>query len=1671
MDSFEITIQRMVDGVAPVIIEISSDERLKPDRIDSTFQIDIQALNATMAKAEDYGSLLGQALFHGIAAERFKTALGTATQCLRVLLFVEDIELRALRWERLCAQIDGDWEFLARNQRAPLSRYLPSLTDRRFPPLGRYDLRALIVGASPRQLEEKFALKLFDVAAAISGVQQAFDALDPPIPYLALTTASDSNGPATLRAIVERIITEPITILHIVCHGRVIGKSGETIVYLADDDEGQSVAAISASELIEELDNIRGAHGLPQLIFLSTCESASREADVTLGGLAQRLVRDLGVPAVVAMTEKVSVATANALAAQFYRHLLDHGEVDRALVEATARVAESHDALVPVLYSRLGGRPLFDKTMQGTPTAAQERAALELLPPLLAERAPVLLEELRQKAQDLSTLLAVDDPLLNDEQRAVLATTREAIDMICLEATELTFNALSLGARPQPYDSRTPFPGLTAFAEHDRDFFYGRDKDIQTLLALLQQQRFVAVLGFSGSGKSSLLHAGLIPALRQAHVDLQVTVFTPGADALASLDVILATVAPPSEAQPAVPRVALVVDQLEEIFTLNDDEQQQKAFIDRLLALPADTLLVVGLRREQLAMCEKRQPTFSQLLLARGLTIDRLPTSSLRNVIEQQAGAAGLRFEAGLTARMIEETRGDGAMPLLQHTLKELWARRRGKWLREVEYDVLGGVRGAIAASADALYQMASAEEREYLRAIFLRLVRPGHERRDDARARCERSELYPVGEVRLLDAVFRSVDDTTPSVLPADRLDAAEPQHKAIDKLIDDLLSRRLLVSQLDPTSGVQQIELAHDLLLHDWPTLQRWIDEDRSALQLRERLRRLAIEWHIDRDSALLLKDRQLDHALALVSLPRFTSNRRERTFLDAALALRDQELHNERERLMREIANQQQIAKAQQEAAEQAQKAAETERTAKTKLRRRFRILIGVTILAVLALISSLVSGVIALDNLRQAHAQALASDAAAALSRGDIDRALALTMVAANDAYSRDEIFLTLSQAANQAARAVYTSTLTVNTVAFDPDGSAFLAADGNGTLQSWSVADGELLRTIEVADPIGEAHFSPDGATIVFSTFDAEGIGVGDLYRVDAVDVTYFTRSTQSSVTSFAFSLDGQTVYAGSRDGVVRSYDLGSGTEQSTIFTAEDINGSITTIIVDPAGQLLIGVSTGSVHFIDPQRGVATREPLSLDVQASDPLTKQPCLLSTMTAAFSTGSLFTGCEDGAIHLYGLLDGTFYGQYQGHQQAVSSLAVHPYNYWLISSSLDQSVRLWDMGSFNTIRTFVGHSAEVNSLAFNPDGTLLLSGSFDGSARIWDSYSGLLDYQFSGNVQASATEKLVALHIAPADGLISAISDRSLFLQWRTDPEQLLIPELPGPVVLVDDSGTLGLLDIAGTFEIWQIDTQTPSTALAGIDTNTSGELYIKTGFEGTDSRLVAAFSPDRQRLVAATTGGLLRLWSTADGALLRTFTAVPNDATILALAFSVDGSQLLTGDNVGEVILWDVESGALLQQLGWQDDQITSVALSADGRYGMSSSLNRDIILWSLTSDEFFVLNGHSSAVRDVAFSPDSQLVLSASDDGTMRLWEVASGQELARYDDHPGAVTAVAFSSDGTRAFAGTTANRVYVWHTFNREQLVEWVHNNRFVALLPCDELNAYQIRGADCQG
>ncbi len=737
MHTFEITIEEGKGEASRVLIDHAAGGFAVASRLESTILLtpaDREAL-AHAIRPDDYGTILGKALFTGEVASRFRDAItaansGAAPEPLRVMLSVNDLALQHLRWERLCAPFGQNWRHLALSQGSPLSLTISSVTNRQYAPIALQDLSAIIFVAKPDGVAP------FEVEDTVTGV---CGALGESIPHKVIASGRDGTRP-TLDELVTHLTAHAPTFLHIVCHGQM--RNGQVALFFEKADGSKAI--VTDDQFLEALARLRRP---PHFTFLSACESAASEEGEAYSGLGQRLVREFGMLAVVAMTDVVSVKTATELSKAFYAQLRTHGELDLALVEATAGLARQQDVLVPVLFSRLDGHPLFDTAAQPLKELSGKAigSGLDRLRCELQRRAPVLLDQLEVQEQILRPILGTDAESLAAGAKQDRSDALDVINAMSLEALELSFAALALKQDPPEYDDRQPFRGDQPFRYEDRHFFSGRDDLIQRLVGRLATDRVLTVIGPSGSGKTSVVLAGLIPALEKVEPGLRWASFVPGATPQVGLDLALSTLPDQSG--------VLIIDRFESLFLGGAPAAERSAFITRIVGEMQSRRVVLTMRPDCLELC-REHPELLHAMGGRTVVVPPLNTDALRVVIGHQAAATRLSFEAELAETILNDAAGagePGEMALIQSVLLELWNRRHGRNLRTCEYVSLGRVRRMIVDRADRLFRELTPEEQAQVQAIFIRLTHlhddsgPGEASRDDRR-RVPLPDLVPVG-------------------------------------------------------------------------------------------------------------------------------------------------------------------------------------------------------------------------------------------------------------------------------------------------------------------------------------------------------------------------------------------------------------------------------------------------------------------------------------------------------------------------------------------------------------------------------------------------------------------------------------------------------------------------------------------------------------------------------------------------------------------------------------------------------------------------------------------------------------------------------------------------------------------------------------------------------------
>ncbi|MEU6549018.1 hypothetical protein ABZ915_01855 [Streptomyces sp. NPDC046915] len=412
-------------------------------------------------------------------------------------------------------------------------------------------------------------------------------------------------------------------------------------------------------------------------------------------------------------------------------------------------------------------------------------------------------------------------------------------------------------------EAEPPYRGLARFEPADAALFFGRDRLTDRLVELTRTSRFTAVFGPSGSGKSSLLRAGLIPRLRTANGEVPrpaaLRVLTPGGHPMR----VHADRLVPKDAD-AAGDTWLIVDQFEELYTLCDDPAERDRFIERLLTAtdPASRLrVVIGVRADFLGRCAVH-PGLTAALQDATLLVAPMSRDELREAIVKPAQAAGCIVERPLTARLLTEVEGEpGALPLMSHALLETWRRRRSRALNETAYEAAGGLHGAIARTAEEAFGRLTAIQSALARGILLRLISPG-EGTSDTRRPAERAELE--------------------GAAPEDARDDAAV-------VLECLAAARLITLDGDT------VDLAHEAVISAWPRLRGWIDAERDRLRTHRRLTEAARAWQdLDRDLGALYRGTRLAAAAEAFAAPgqRTALTELEWSFLSAGISAAEHE-----------------------------------------------------------------------------------------------------------------------------------------------------------------------------------------------------------------------------------------------------------------------------------------------------------------------------------------------------------------------------------------------------------------------------------------------------------------------------------------------------------------------------------------------------------------------------------------------------------------------------------------------------------------------------------------------------------------------------------------------------------------------------------------------------------
>ncbi|MFE0799313.1 AAA family ATPase [Streptomyces sp. NPDC058812] len=1145
-----------------------------------------------------------------------------------------------------------------------------------------------------------------------------------------------------------------------------------------------------------------------------------------------------------------------------------------------------------------------------------------------------------------------------------------------------------------------PYRGLAAYRQQDADWFFGRERSTDALVAQLRAAEdtggLVMLVGASGAGKSSLLNAGLVPALRKGALGdggggsdgdggdegpgrpREVLQLVPGGDPLGELTRRIPELAPvvaepdapetaraardaftawargraeaaaeaaadsateaaadsateaaPESASAVAARPVVIVDQFEEIFTLCADDSDRRVFVQLLQAAcapgdpgdPAPVLVALGVRADFYDQC-LRHPELADALQHRHMVLGPLTTAELREAVNGPARAVGMELEPGLAELIIREVstggpRGAhdaGVLPLLSHALLATWQRRKAGRLTLAGYRAAGGIQGAVAATAERAWSGLDPAARTAARLLLLRLVRVS----EDTQATRRR------GTRRRLAQESRDPGKTEES--------------------LEALVRARLV------TLDAETVEITHEALLHAWPRLRDWIDEDRTGNLLRQRLEEDGRAWEeSDRDTSLLYRGSRLERARGWAESADGTFLTRSAVdFLAASVRLRKRSVL---------------ISRA------------------------------AVSALVVLALVA-VGSAVVAWQQRNDAVFEQVVAEADR-VQYTDPSLSAQLDLAAHRLRPDDEDVKNRLISIVNAPlATPLLGHTGAVYLTSFSPDGQTLATASYDRTVRLWDVSDPAR------PEPLGEP----------------------------------LTGHT-SWVSSAVFSPDGRTLASASDDGTIRLWDISDLSRPRPLGAPlTGHGGTVYLLAFSPDGRTL--ASAHDDHAVRLWDVADPRRPKALDT-----LTGSSAAVRSVAFSPDGRTLASGGDDETVRLWNVTDpgaATPIGEpLVGHTGLVHSVAFSPDGRTLASGSADDTVRLWDVADPRDAARIgsplTGHTGPIWSVAFSPDGDMLAASSADSTASLWNVSDPAYPSQI-GMPLAGSSGEMYALGFSPDGRTLATGSGDSKVRLWSLPTSDMI----GRSGAFRPDGHVLATAARDGRVRLWNVTSPGRPVSL--------GEPFRPA--EGDVRSLV--FSPDGDTLAVLTGSSAVQLWNVTDPArptahgppvALRTRYAGPD-----ALAFGPDGRTLATAHDDRTVQLWNVADPSRPRPLGkpltGHTGYVNALAFSPDGRTLASGSADDTVRLWDVSDPRHAARlgaprTGHLGPVNALAYSPDGHTLASGSDDGTVRLWSVADPRRTDPPDStlagHTDSVVSLTFSRDGDTLSSGANDNTVRLW--------------------------------------
>ncbi len=1191
------------------------------------------------------------------------------------------------------------------------------------------------------------------------------------------------------------------------------------------------------------------------------------------------------------------------------------------------------------------------------------------------------------------------------------------------DAPEPTLADYDPSLAPELDDSLSPYIGLEAFDAQNKSLFYGRERIVNDMIKRLEHGRFLAISGASGSGKSSIAQAGLLPKLQNGNLPESETWHyfprcIPGYNPLTNLaQAIKPDQAPSTWVEAAVEKLrtsntalaelvkeqigdktaVLYIDQFEEIFTLDPDPKVRHSYIDNLLYTIQDdsqNRLILTMRGDfesRLAHFSDFQAVYTQAQYH----VSAMTAVELHEVILKPAEVVGLQFDDGIPDQLVRDVLGEpSALPLLQFALLTLWENRDKNRITWEAYNDVGGAQQALAQSANRLFDSIGPKAQDALKHIFLHLIRP--------------------------------LPGLAVTKQPAFRSSLYTPPHtpEVIDSVIEELQQAKLIHVTNGITPTEDRIEVTHEALVRSWPRLNGWLEEARVAQRKRLRLTSQAQQWQaLHRDESALLRGLVLQEALQyddlsnleadFVQASQDEANREEqeknaarqaelkitrrnnRRLLILSILLMfsfgaamiflafarlgltaAQESAQEAELNAREAQYAQETAVSAQSTAEwNAAVAATAEAEAETQREAAFvdrNTAEQSAQLAEAARQDAVGAQAEAEANARQALARELSSQA---INQLVSDPTLAL-LLAVEGAYIplsahefvpleiTDALYRALEASQLQLTLPGHTDRIAAVFIAppTDDTPSRIFTSSLDGSTKVWNSETGQEITTLN-SHTAGITDAAMNVEQGLFATGGQDGrIYLYDLNSLN--NLATYSSENQDPVHAISLSQDGSKLAAAfaSPPGII--WDLTGNDPPQYLFDLPTNINDIAFTANDTHLTLADGNGTLSV--------IAVQDGTPLDGIIHTNSTGEVIPLHNIAYSSDESLLAVILQNNNINIYqNSSDGLKLLNIIPGQTRYTSMAFHPQNNNLVTGGGDNTAKVWDVITGELIYTLSGHNGEVSAVAYSQDGEQIVTGSQDSIGRLWRTGTGIEPITLSGH---NASVNSLAYNNEGTQ-LATGGADNIAFI-WNPENGNIL-------------------------------------------------QTFIR--HDGAVNDLV--FSPDDTHLVTASNDQIVRFFDVQTAEI----TAVlRHDSAVKTLAFSPDGSILATGDDTNTIHLWDVASqeevhvvdvGATIRDIAYHPtDSVLTVAT------------NTAVSLWDVnTLEKTLDIPLPTGPINQIAFSHDGHTIAAASNDGTAKLWHYPSGNEMHTLIGHNGAVLAVAFNPDDTLLATGGANRTARIW--------------------------------------